>query len=219
MAARQGSGWQTLLLVGLVATGAAVLVTASHEMSRDRIAENERARLLASLTSVLDPDLRDRGLVPTRITATDPDLLGTDEPIDVFVATDRNRPVAVILTPVAPGGYNAPIRLLVGVTPDGVLTGVRVLSHRETPGLGDLIEARKSSWILQFDGKSLNEPAYASWAVDKDDGEFDSITGATVTPRAVVRAVRDTLVYFERHRDELFAEAARAAAAAESMEP
>ncbi|MBN1238564.1 MAG: electron transport complex subunit RsxG [Gammaproteobacteria bacterium] len=217
---RQGSAWRTLLLVGLVATGAAVLVTASHELSRERIAANERARLLASLNSVLDPRLQDRGLVPIRITATDRELLGTDEPVDVFVATEGGRPVAAILAPVAPDGYNAPIRLLVGVTPGGVLTGVRVLSHRETPGLGDLIELRKSGWILQFDGRSLEDPPYELWAVDRDDGAFDSITGATVTPRAVVKAVRNTLVYFERHREELFAAAARAseAEAAEAEE-
>src|SRR5690606_33719534 len=127
MATRQGSAWKTLLLVGLVATGAAVLVTMSHEFSRERIAENERARLLASLNSVLDPRLQDSGLVPTRITAEHPELLGTAEPIDVFIVTEDGQPAAAILTPVAPDGYNAPIRLLVGVSPDGVLTGVRVL--------------------------------------------------------------------------------------------
>src|SRR5690606_19926340 len=101
------------------------------------------------------------------------------------------------------------IRLLVGISADGILTGVRVLSHRETPGLGDPIELRKSPWILQFDGKRLDDPPEALWAVEKDGGIFDGLTGATVTPRAVVRAVRNTLLYFERHRDELFAQAAR----------
>lgn len=215
----QGSALKTLLLVGVVATGAAALVTASHHFSKDRIAANERERLLSSLNSVLDPALQDRGLVPIRITATNAELLGTTEPVDVFVATDEGAPVAVILAPLAPEGYNAAIRLLVGLSPDGVLTGVRVLGHRETPGLGDLIERRKSDWILQFDGRSLGDPPIELWAVDKDDGAFDSITGATVTPRAVVKAVRNTLLYFERNRDELFAEAAKAAEAAEAGQP
>jgi Na+-translocating ferredoxin:NAD+ oxidoreductase subunit G len=215
----RGNALKTLLLVGVVATGAAALVTGSHHFSKDRIAANERARLLASLNSVLDPRLQESGLVPTRITASDPELLGTPAPIDVFVATEDGRPVAAILAPVAPEGYNAPIRLLVGLSPDGVVTGVRVLGHRETPGLGDLIEIRKSNWIRQFDGRSLGDPPAALWAVDKDDGAFDSITGATVTPRAVVKALRNALLYFERHRDELFAEAARAAEAAEAGEP
>jgi Na+-translocating ferredoxin:NAD+ oxidoreductase subunit G len=213
-----GSALKTLILVGLVAAGAALLVTGSHEYSKDRIVANERARLLASLDSVLDPSLRDSGVVPTRITATDAELLGTPEPIDVFVATENERPVAVIFAPVAPEGYNAPIRLLIGVAPSGELTGVRVLSHRETPGLGDAIEIRKSDWIRQFEGKSLSDPPLELWAVSKDDGAFDSITGATVTPRAVVKAVRNALLYFERNREELYAAAARAAQAAEAPE-
>jgi electron transport complex protein RnfG len=192
-------------------------VTASHTLSKDRIVANERARLLASLHSVLDPRLQELGLVPTRITVRDAELLGSSEPIDVFVATEQGRPVAVILAPIAPEGYNAPIRLLVGVSPEGVLTGVRVLGHRETPGLGDLIEIRKSDWLRQFDGRSLGDPPLELWAVDKDDGAFDSITGATVTPRAVVKGIRNTLLYFERHKEEMF-EAARIAAAAESAD-
>ena len=214
MGTRHGSATATLLLVGLVATGAALLVTGSHELSRERIIANEREELLESLYSVLDPELRDHGLVPTAITVTDRELLGSANPIDVFVAAEGDQPAAVIFAPIAPDGYNAPIRLLVGVSPEGVLTGVRVLNHRETPGLGDAIELRKSSWILQFDGRSLGDPPLELWAVDKDDGAFDALTGATVTPRAVIEAVRNTLLYFERHRGELFAQAARAAEAA-----
>src|SRR5690606_7406394 len=209
----KGSAWKTLMLVGIVALAAAVLVAGSYELSHERIAANEREALLRNLYSVLDPSLRDRGLAPTQITATDTELLGTDAPVDVFVVmNERGRPEAVIFVPTAPAGYNAPIRLLVGLSPDGVLTGVRVVSHRETPGLGDAIERRKSDWILQFDGKRLGDPPEALWAVDKDGGAFDSLTGATVTPRAIVRAVRNTLLYFERHREELFAAARRAAA-------
>jgi len=205
---------KTLVCVGLVAAGAALLVTGSYEASRERIAANERERLLESLASVLDPKLRERDLEPTHLTVTDRELLGTDDPVDVFVITDANgHPEAVILVPTAPDGYNAPIRLLVGLSPDGVLTGVRVLSHRETPGLGDAIELRKSRWILQFDGKSLGDPPAERWAVEKDGGAFQGLTGATITPRAIVRAVRNALVYFERHRDELYDAAARAAAA------
>lgn len=212
MDTRNGSPLRTLILVGVVAAAAALLVNGSYMLSRDRILANERERLLENLYSVLDPDLRDRDLAPTRITVTDRALLGTAEPVDVFVVADeRGDPAAVIFVPLAPEGYNAPIRLLVGLTPDGELTGVRVLDHRETPGLGDAIERRKSDWILQFDGKQLGDPPYERWAVDKDGGAFDALTGATVTPRAVVRAVRDTLVYFERHREAVFAEAARAA--------
>ena len=129
----------------------------------------------------------------------------------MFVATDTGRPVAVIIASVAPDGYNAPIGLLIGLTSSGTVTGVRAVTHRETPGLGDEIDTAKSDWIEQFDGKSLSMPEPPAWAVTKDEGRFDSITGATVTSRAVVKAVKNTLLYFDRHRDEIFAAAARAA--------
>jgi len=208
----KGSVAKTLMLVGLFSAAAAVLVAGSYELSHERIAANEREALLRNLYSVLDPALRDRGLTPTQLTATDRELLGSASPTDIFVVTTEDgEPEAVIFVSTAPDGYNAPIRLLVGLSPNGVLTGVRVLSHRETPGLGDAIELRKSDWILQFDGKRLGDPPESLWAVTKDGGAFDALTGATVTPRAIVRAVRNTLVYFERHREALF-EAARTAA-------
>jgi electron transport complex protein RnfG len=206
------SALKTLSLVAIVATAAALIVTGSHEVSKDRIAANEQARVLASLESVLDPDLRGRGLVPARVTARDPQLLGSAEPIDAFVVSENGLPVAAILAPIAPDGYNGAIHLLVGLTADGTITGVRVLSHSETPGLGDRIERGKSDWILQFDGKSLASPPTEQWAVKKDGGVFDALTGATITPRAIVKALRNTLLYFARHRDELFAEAANAPA-------
>lgn len=207
-----GSPIRTLLLVGIVAAAAAFMVSASHEFSRDRIAANERARLIASLNSVIDASLRSHDLSTVRLSATDRELLGDDVFVDVFVAMDANAPVAVVFASVAPDGYNAAIRMLIGVSPAGALTGVRVVGHRETPGLGDAIDAAKSSWIRQFDGLTLTMPPLAMWAVDKDDGQFDSITGATVTSRAVVKGVKNTLLYFEGHRDELFETAATAAA-------
>jgi electron transport complex protein RnfG len=209
----QGGPIRTLLLVGIVAAAAAFMVSASHEFSKDRIAANERARLIASLNSVLDPELRSHDLSTVRLSATDRPLLGAEQPVDVFVAMDAQTPAAIVFASVAPEGYNAAIRLLVGVSPAGTLTGVRVVSHRETPGLGDAIDAAKSGWILKFDGLSLSMPPLPTWAVDKDDGYFDSITGATVTSRAVVKSVKSTLLYFEQHRDELFQAAAAAATA------
>jgi electron transport complex protein RnfG len=209
-----------VLLVGAIATGAALLVTASWEFSHERIAANQRARLLASLSSVLDESLLERDLDPVLITALDPELLGSDDPIDVFVPVDGNTPLAAIFATAAPDGYNAPISLLIGMAiPSGRITGVRVVSHRETPGLGDLIDIEKSDWILQFDGKSIDEPPASAWAVRKDEGQFDSITGATVTPRAVIQAVYNTLLYFDAHRDELLRDARRAAESAASQTP
>jgi electron transport complex protein RnfG len=205
---RKGSALGTLLVVGIVAAAAAALVSVSYEFSREHIAANERARLVAALNRVLAPDLRDRDLVTARLEVTDRALLGSDEPVDVFVMSENGEIAAIVFATVAPQGYNAPIQLLVGVSPGGVVTGVRAVAHRETPGLGDRIEIARSRWIETFDGLSLDMPPRELWAMAKDDGAFDALTGATVTSRAVVNAVRDTLLYFAQHRDEIFARAA-----------
>jgi electron transport complex protein RnfG len=210
MAEPEGGPIRTLLLVGIVAAAAAFMVSASHDFSKERIAANRRARLIASLNSVLDPALRERDIATVRIEVKDKELLGGSGPVDVYVAADEGQPVAAVFATAEAEGYNSTIHLLIGVSRDGVLTGVRAVSHRETPGLGDAIDIQKSTWITKFDGKSLESPARERWAVDKDDGDFDSITGATVTSRAVVRGVKNTLLYFERHRDELFTAAAAA---------
>ena len=218
MAKPDGNVALTVVALIVVAAAAVYAATAAYRWSHERIEANERARVVARLNSVLEPALRNRDLTTTRLTATDAEFLGSDEPIDVFVLTENGAPLATVFTTVAPHGYNASIDLLVGVSPLGVVTGVRAVRHRETTGLGDAIDSSKSDWILQFDGKSLQAPAAALWTVDQDEGQFDSITGATVTSRAVIDAARNTLLYFERHRDELYASAA-AAAAAETNEP
>ena len=112
--------------------------------------------------------------------------------------------VGVILPATARDGYSGDIRLLVGVDKAGKLAGVRVLNHRETPGLGDKIELKKSDWVLSFNGRSLQDPTPENWAVTKDGGEFDAFTGATVTPRAVVESVRDTLRFTDENNADLF---------------
>lgn len=219
MASTEGHRLGTVLLVGIVAVAAAFVVMSSYDWSRERIAANERARVVARLNSVLDPALRSRDLTTTSLGITDSTLLGSDDPIDVFVLSAAGQPVAVLFASVAPHGYNASISLLIGVSPAGEITGVRAVRHRETTGLGDAIDAAKSDWIEQFTGKTLAAPAAELWAVEQDDGEFDSITGATVTSRAVVTAVKSTLLYFEQHGDELYAAAAAAAADADDDEP
>jgi electron transport complex protein RnfG len=117
--------------------------------------------------------------------------------------------VAVIFEAVAPDGYAGPIRLLVSVRSNGALSGVRVVGHKETPGLGDYIEVRKDRrrdkpWITQFSGRSLLDPVESAWKVKKDGGDFDANAGATVTPRAVVRAVHRALAHVNRQADTLF---------------
>ena len=190
------------------ALGAAVaLLALVHEATQDRIAASERARRAAAFDRVLGTATYDNDLLTDRIEVRDPELLGTDASVPVYRARLAGRPVAAILEAVAPDGYSGSIRLLVGVTPDGRLLGVRVLEHQETPGLGDAIEERRSDWIRSFDGRSLGQPLAARWRVRKDGGDFDELTGATVTPRAVVAAVRNALLFVEREGPALFAPA------------
>jgi len=139
--------------------------------------------------------------------------------LPAYIAIKDGRPSAVILQAIAPDGYSGAIHLLVGIHADGRVAGVRVIGHRETPGLGDKIELAKSPWIRSFDGKSLTNPAADGWAVKKDRGEFDQFAGATITPRAVVGAVHRALQYFDAHKAELLAaEGATADAAGNALE-
>jgi Na+-translocating ferredoxin:NAD+ oxidoreductase subunit G len=188
-----------LALFGVVGAG---LVAFVFQGTADRIAANEEAVMLSSLHAILQHEAYDNNILEDAIPLSDELLGGTD--LMAYRAYLGDEPVAVVFTVIAPGGYSGPIRLLVGVEEYGEVAGVRVVSHRETPGLGDDIEVQRSDWILDFDGRSLTSPAYNQWAVRRDGGAFDQFTGATITARAVVTAVRDTLVYFEAHRDTVF---------------
>lgn len=192
-----------LFLFGSIGTG---LVAFTYEGTRERIAANERETLLRKLHVLVAPERHDNDLFADTLQITDPALRGTQATITAYRARRDGRPVALILAPVAPDGYSGSIRLLVGINDDATLAGVRVVSHRETPGLGDGIEESRSDWIHGFDGKSLENPPLEQWQVRKDGGYFDQLTGATITSRAVVRAVRDSLLYYGTHRDELFAD-------------
>ena len=200
----------TLFVAAMVAVG---LVAIVHDLTRPAIEAGQRARHTARLAAVLGGARFDNDLLADVIEVRDEELLGSNDALPVHRARLGGQPVAVLLTVVAPGGYGGPIRLLVGIDRDARLLGVRVLEHTETPGLGDAIDERRSDWIRAFAGRSLSKPPVARWKVRKDGGDFDQFTGATVTPRAVVGAVANALVYFERRRDELFAAPADAAAA------
>ncbi|WP_303900942.1 electron transport complex subunit RsxG [Thiohalomonas denitrificans] len=190
-------------LLGVFAIAGTGLVALTHSVTVERIAQNEREALLSLLHQLVPPKRHDNDLFEDVTYVTDP-RLGTSRPVPVYRARRDGEPVAAVLAPVAPEGYGGNIRLLVAINIDGTLAGVRVLGHQETPGLGDKIEAERSDWILQFDRCSLEQPRPSNWAVKKDGGVFDQFTGATITPRAVVNAVHDTLIYFQNNREMLF---------------
>lgn len=208
-----GAMLRSALILAVFAMAGVGLVALSFEGTRERIAANERAALLRSLHAVIMPEEHDNDIFSDVVQVTAPDWLGTEDPVAVYRARKAGRPVAAVLTPVAPDGYNGNIRLLVGVYHDGTVAGVRVIGHHETPGLGDAVETRRSDWVHGFDGRSLQDPGSDGWKVKRDGGVFDQFTGATITPRAVVGAVYRALQYFATNRDELFAETPEAAPA------
>ena len=193
-----------LLLFALIGT---LLVALTYEGTREQIAANEREALLRKLNLLVPPERYDNAIFEDTTQVINDHLLGTMEPVTVYRARRGSEPVALVIAPVAPDGYSGTIRLLVGINHDGSLAGVRILAHRETPGLGDKIEAERSDWILGFDGRSLDNPPLESWRVMRDGGAFDQFTGATITPRAVVKAVRNSLIYYRDNRETLFANA------------
>ena len=189
-----------LLLFAISGTG---LVSFTHEATRERIAENERLALLRSLHQLITPERHDNKLFHDAIQVRDR-RLDIQDPVAVYRARMKDEPVALVLSPVAPDGYSGRIKLLVGINYDGSLTGVRAVTHHETPGLGDAIEAERSDWVLGFDGRSIGDPDIEGWGVKKDGGIYDQFTGATITPRAVVKAVRNSLLYYNENRELLF---------------
>lgn len=192
-----------VLLAGFAAAGVA-LVAITWEKAQPRIEENQRHVLTSRLHEIIPPEAHDNDLLDDAITVHDRELLGTAADVTVYRAYRNGEPVAALFTSVAPDGYSGPIQLLVGIHADGRVAGVRVLSHRETPGLGDPIEIERSDWITGFDGASLGDPPLPQWDVKRHGGVYDQFTGATITPRAVIRAIRNTLLYFREHREEIF---------------
>jgi electron transport complex protein RnfG len=179
------------------------LVTLTHAFTKERIELNEREALLRSLHVLVPPESIDNDMIADVITVSAQDMLGATE-TTVYRGRKLEQPVATVLTTVVPNGYSGPIKLLVAVRYDGTLGGIRVISHKETPGLGDKVEESRSDWVYSFNGKSLTNPAVEKWGVKRDGGVFDQFTGATVTPRAIVKAVKQTLLYVRDHKDALY---------------
>jgi len=197
--------FKTGLLLGLFAVAGTALIAYTFVNTADRIAEQEREFLLRGIHALIPPSHYDNDPYSDAIAVKSPQLLGSRNPVPVYRARMNGKPVAAVLEPVAPDGYGGAIKLLVAIAYNGTILGVRVLNHQETPGLGDNIEIDKSNWITGFNGDSLSKLDDKQWHVKKDGGVFDQFTGATITPRAVVKAVHNSLKYFARHRDGLFA--------------
>lgn len=194
------SGW----LLGLFGAIVISLVSLAHLATEEPIERSEYQALLQALNGVIPAGSYDNDLGnDTRPLEADHEL-GLKKDALVYRARKKGKQVAAAFPVIAPDGYNGPIRMLMAVNHQGTILGVRVISHHETPGLGDRIESRRSDWSEQFRGKSLSEPDAKHWGVKKDGGVFDQFTGATISPRIVVRAVHKALQYVESHSEDFF---------------
>lgn len=192
-------GAMTLALFAALGTA---LVSHTYQATAPQIAENERQALLRNLHTLIKPQLYNNPIEEDHISVDEP-LLGPGERT-IYRARMDGQPVAVVINAVAPDGYGGDITLLVGIWTNGLLAGVRVIDHHETPGLGDKIEVKRSDWIRGFDNRALSNPGERGWNVKKQGGIFDQFTGATITPRAIVKAVHRTLTYYAAAGPGLF---------------
>lgn len=206
MKAMVSNGVRDAWILAAFALGFTALMAGAYWLTRDTVLRNEaesRAQMVAQALPAgsFDNDL----LADSRpLSQADSRKLGVDGIAHVYLAKQGGLTRAVVVDAVAPDGYAGQIKLLVAVGRDGRTQGVRVVAHKETPGLGDYIDAAKSDWILQFDGKSLSSLPAERWKVKKDGGAFDSAAGATISPRAVVRAVKTTLDYVNENQQKIF---------------
>lgn len=188
-----------LSLFAALTTG---LIAGVYQLTAQRIKDSQQQHLLASLNELVPPQSYNNALLHDYISIKDSALLHLNTPEIAYRARLNGANIAVIFPVVAPDGYSGTIKLLVAIYEDGTLAGVRVLSHKETAGLGDVIEKSKSNWIDSFNHRSLSNPT--QWKVKRDGGTFDQFTGATITPRAVVKAVHQALLYYQHHKTTLF---------------
>jgi electron transport complex protein RnfG len=199
---------QTAVNLVFFAVLATAVLASTYSLTHDAIVKSEEAAKMKLINQIVPAALFDNDIIQDKLAVPASELLGTSDPTTAYRARLKGEPSAVVLEAVAPDGYSGRIALILAVRVNGELAGVRVVAHKETPGLGDYIELPKSPWIKGFDGKSRALYPDADWKVKKDGGQFDYMAGATITPRAVVKAVNRALIYYGENRDRLFAPAA-----------
>lgn len=189
-----------LLFIVFIGT---VILSVTHTMTREKISENKRTARLRILDSVMPLSYNNR-FYDDELQIENSGISDSNYPLSVFRARYNGKPSGIVLMPVKANGYSGNIELIIGMDVNGTLLGVRTLSHRESKGLGDQIDHTKSDWINQFTSLSLDNTPVTDWAVSEDGGKIDQISGATITSRGVVNAVRKTLEFYQANREKLF---------------
>lgn len=190
-----------VLTVFAIITGA--IIAATYLGTKDKIIEQQRIAQAKALLEIMPRASHDNMLIDDTVSTDDKEYLNLHGAEDIHIARKNGAIVGYIIPAIAPDGYSGDVHLITGIFSDGSIAGVRVIGHNETPGLGDKVDYKKSHWVDNFIGKSLLMPTIDRWKVKKDKGDFDQFTGATITPRAVTRAVLNTLLYYRKHAAEL----------------
>lgn len=183
-------------LLGLVALLCTAISTGIFFLTKEKIDEAMASQQRELLLQVVPQHYFDNNLVESAVVPQNENLTGIQK---IYFAKKDGKISAYAYETTAPDGYSGNIRLLVGLTPEGEILGVRVIEHHETPGLGDKIELRISNWILSFNHQAINENNLSDWAVKKDGGKFDQFSGATITPRAIVNQVKRSALVMLKH--------------------
>lgn len=191
------------LLLGIAVLSATVLLSVINAITEQRIATATAQLRMDSISAVLPPGPFDNNPIDSLKQHAVPSL-GGGEALDVYTVYTSGQPRAAVLEILAPDGYSGNIRLLLGLEPDGTIVAARVIEHKETPGLGDAIDIRRSQWIIQFAGRSLDKDHLTQWQLGQSSTQIDAITGATITSRAVLHAIHRALLWFEVHHEQLF---------------
>lgn len=208
------------LLLGAFAVATTALIATTFLLTKDSIAAQKRVAEEKALLEIVPRSAHDNSMLDdTIIVGPQAKGLGLHDEKAIYLARQQGKVVAAIIPVIAPDGYTGDIEIIVGVNVDGTIAGARVLSHKETPGLGDQVDLKKSSWILGFNGRSLTNPEPEGWAVKRDKGVFDQFTGATITPRAVVAAIARALNYAQENHQRLYLSAPQAAAKSATNSP
>ena len=182
-----------------------LLLASVFDVTRAPIEASEKAARLSLFKEILPAENYDNDLLASQVTIAPNALLGNRLPSIANVAKQQHQTAGVILEAIAHDGYSGDIKLLIAIRADGSISGVRVLAHKETPGLGDYIDIAHGNWIKLFDNESLEKTAAEKWQVKKDGGQYDYMVGATITPRAVVKAVKQALQFYQQNKQTLFA--------------
>ena len=186
------------VILGVFCLGFGALLAVTNSITSNDIAARALEDKLNSLSQVIPDSIHDNNLVKDSLTMKN----DRDKEITVYRASKDGK-VTGLAYEIYGSGYAGEIKLMLGVDAQGKVLGVRVLAHKETPGLGDKIDVKKTDWILRFTGLSLGNPPLDKWKVKKDGGQFDQFAGATITPRGVVKAIKEGLEFFDAHKAQM----------------